>query len=436
MKIIALEAENLKRLTAVRIEPDGNLVQITGKNGHGKTSVLDAIWWALDGKEHVQAKPIRKGEEQATIRLDLGDLKVTRKFRAQEDGSYTTSITVENGDGARFRSPQKMLDDLMGELTFDPLEFTRMKPAEQVMSLRKLVSDFDFEKTSQEIQEAFRDRTEENRKARELTAAAKVLADGLPPEIPDMISDEEREKIADAYEQAMANNAEYEAKYAARENYERRVSEMMKERKRLEESLIQMRAELAKIGDIPSLEESQEEISKARAELFSIDEKNRIAAKAAERTEKQKAAEAAKKAAEELSTRMEALKTAARVAIAKADLPVKGLTIEEGAVHMDGVPFDQASDAQQLQASIGIAMALNPKLRVVRVRDGSLLDEDAIKVLAQMADDRDYQIWIERVDSSGQVGFVLQDGHLKDDRPQEEIKEEPKQGGLFADQAK
>lgn len=49
MKIVQLTAENVKRLTAVSIAPDGNLVQITGRNGQGKTSVLDAIWWALAG---------------------------------------------------------------------------------------------------------------------------------------------------------------------------------------------------------------------------------------------------------------------------------------------------------------------------------------------------------------------------------------------------
>ena len=145
MKIIALEAENLKRLTAVRIAPDGNLVQITGKNGQGKTSVLDAIWWAMAGTSNVQTTPIRKGEDQAIINLDLGDIKVRRKFIAQEDGGYTTSITVENGEGARFLSPQNMLDALVGQLSFDPLAFSRMKPADKVQALRSLVKDFDFD---------------------------------------------------------------------------------------------------------------------------------------------------------------------------------------------------------------------------------------------------------------------------------------------------
>ena len=54
--------------------------------------------------------------------------------------------------------------------------------------------------------------------------------------------------------------------------------------------------------------------------------------------------------------------------------------------------------------------------RVIRVRDGSLLDEDSMNILAEMAVERDYQIWIERVDSSGKIGFVLEDGHLANEQ--------------------
>lgn len=57
MKIVKLTAENIKRLKAVEITPTGALVEVTGKNGQGKSSVLDAIWWALAGAEHIQTVP-------------------------------------------------------------------------------------------------------------------------------------------------------------------------------------------------------------------------------------------------------------------------------------------------------------------------------------------------------------------------------------------
>lgn len=81
-------------------------------------------------------------------------------------------------------------------------------------------------------------------------------------------------------------------------------------------------------------------------------------------------------------------------------------------VNLEGVPFGQASDAEQLRASIAIAMASNSKLRVIRVRDGSLLDADSMALLSDMADKKDFQVWIERV-GEGATGFIIEDGHVK-----------------------
>ena len=79
MKIIELQAENVKRLKAVEITPNGTLQVIGGKNAQGKSSVLDAIWLALGGGKAAKDTPlpIRDGEATAKVRLDLGDLVVT-----------------------------------------------------------------------------------------------------------------------------------------------------------------------------------------------------------------------------------------------------------------------------------------------------------------------------------------------------------------------
>ena len=125
MKIISFKSENIKRLEVVEIEPEGSLVQITGSNGAGKTSVLDSIWWALAGANSHQDRPIRKGQTSARVRLDMGEIIVSRKFRLvkskDEDkpDRITTQVTVETGKGARYRSPQSMLDSLVGSLSFD-----------------------------------------------------------------------------------------------------------------------------------------------------------------------------------------------------------------------------------------------------------------------------------------------------------------------------
>lgn len=406
MKIIALEAENLKRITAVRIEPDGNLVQITGKNGQGKTSVLDAIWWALAGTSNVQKTPIRNGEETARIRLDLGELIITRKFIAQDDGSYTTSIIVENGEGARFPSPQKMLDNLLGHLTFDPLAFTRQKPTEQVMSLRSLVPDFDFANADVLNKQDFDKRTDVNRDLKASLAVAENLGAELPAEIPEWV---EVQDVVDDYNKAIQHNTDIDEKQTRRNNFIEQHDERKAE-------LAELQSQIDRgIEAIEGWEELPKpvDIEAKRTKMQNVTANNDIAESAERRdTAIEKAADQ-KITSDTLTANIDARKEAARKAIAGADLPVSGLDIRDGSIYLDDVPFDQASDAQQLQASIAIAMALNPTLKVIRVRDGSLLDEDAMKILAEMADETEYQIWIERVDSSGAVGFVLEDGHVK-----------------------
>ena len=126
MKIIRFEAEHVKRLQAVEITPAGHVVEITGKNGAGKTSILDSIWWALAGTRTHQPEPINREHTKARIKLDLGDLVVERKFKilppapGMIDTRLTTQITVTNAEGHEQRSPQGILDTLLGTLSFRP----------------------------------------------------------------------------------------------------------------------------------------------------------------------------------------------------------------------------------------------------------------------------------------------------------------------------
>lgn len=104
MKIIRLEAENVKRLQAVSIVPQGDTVVIGGKNGQGKSSTLDSIAYALGGKRLIPEKPINNGHDKAKISVDLDSgLTVTRTFTKNGGGS----LFVSNADGARYQSPQK-----------------------------------------------------------------------------------------------------------------------------------------------------------------------------------------------------------------------------------------------------------------------------------------------------------------------------------------
>lgn len=429
MKILELRAENIKRLTVVNIKPDGNMVEITGKNGQGKSSVLDAIWWALEGSKNIQAVPIRKGATEALIRLDLGEIKVTRTFKTK-DGNYTTAIVVEQANGARFPQPQAMLDKLLGALSFDPLAFTRMKPKDQFDTLKQFVPGVDFAEIERLNETDFAKRTEVNRRLKDVNSQAAGIV--IPEAAPEAMVDESA-LVADL-EKAGEFNAAIERRKAARAAYLTETNQVTEKYRTLKSSIEDMLKEIeSRQKALASLEdtiaERDEKMQKAEALPEPIDtSKVRTAISAAK--QQNDAFQAAARAkdtivrlkgeAEKLEAQSAAFtktmqdRAAAKAkAIADAKMPIDGIAFGDGMVLLNDVPFEQASDAERLRASIAIAAAMNPKLRVIRVRDGSLLDETAMGLLAEFATANDFQIWIERVDSSGRVGFVLEDGHLK-----------------------
>ena len=130
---------------------------------------------------------------------------------------------------------------------------------------------------------------------------------------------------------------------------------------------------------------------------------------AMERLDKSSPAEkpitAAKKA------RLAEIDTEKAARLAAATMPIDGLTIEGDVVRFGGLPLGQASSAEQLRVGLAIGASLNPRLRVILVRDGALLDADSMAAVATWAAANDMQILMERVgDMGGSVGVIIEDG--------------------------
>lgn len=430
MNIINFQAENIKKLIAVNITPEGNVVYISGPNENGKTSVLDSIWWALDGLANIQGKPIREGQNEARIRLELGKDKVkeivaTRTFKAKADGGYTSKISVENAEGAPFPSPQAMLDELLGQLTFDPLAFARMKPKEQFDALRRFVPDVDFEGIESANKADYEKRKELNRKAKETKTLAMSVT--IPEDLPAAPIDDKQ--LVDDLEKAMKHNSDIELRQSNRKRMRQDVEAKRKEAESVRSQIQHLEECLA--GILKIADDMEEKLAKAPALPAAIDvseikkqmeDSKAINAAISARHEKEEHLELSKGYAVEadaLSEAMERREQDKLDKIAAANIPVKDMSFGDGEILKKGLPFNQASDAEQLRDSIAIAMALNPKLRVIRVRDGSLMDSKSLKIVEEMAAKNDYQVWVERVDETGKVGFVLEDGHIKNNLKEE-----------------
>ena len=181
MKIIELRSENVKKVKAVEIKPKENVVVISGKNGQGKTSILDSIWYALDGKTSLKntPMPIRKGARRAEIQLVIDDFIVTRHW-TENDKTY---LKVTDGKGRTYSSPQELLNSFIGQLTFDPLEFAQMKEKDQRELLLKVTKlDIDFWDSA--IATAREERTIKGREVKLLTGERELITiEDLPEKV-------------------------------------------------------------------------------------------------------------------------------------------------------------------------------------------------------------------------------------------------------------
>ncbi len=417
MKIIELHAENVKRLKAVQIRPTGHLVEIAGRNGQGKSSVLDCIWWALAGGDTIQRSPIRKGESEAVIRLDLGDIKVRRTFKRKGDGDeFTTSLIVENGEGARYSSPQKMLDALVDHLSFDPLAFTRMKARDQFDALRAFVPGIDFDAIDRANKADFDARTVKNREVASLTARYQAVSHSgrrtgrarrrhCRPRRRDGAAPASTTRTLSGGRRGGSRPRPKSPSFRTKAKAQLRASGRLAPpsqygRSGRSERRIPPLARCAPNSPLrlPCLPRSTPPRSATKIADAGRDQRrlrHRSLAPRTSATEIAAEGEAAEAEATRLTKAMEARNAAKAKAISAAKMPVPGLEFGEGEILLNGLPFDQGSDAERLRTSIAIAMAANPKLRVIRVRDGSLLDDDAMKLLGEMAETSDMQVWVE-----------------------------------------
>lgn len=430
MRVLRLEAENVKRIRAVDITPDDAMVLVTGRNEQGKSSVLDCLWWALAGAKHIQAVPIHQGENKARIRLELGngttELVVERRFTAAS--SY---LHVENADGSPFASPQMLLDKLLGALTFDPLEFTRMKPVDQFDQLRRAVRlQFDFAAADTAHTDEFNRRTELNRKVKDREAQARgiMLPDGLPEEpvdeqaLLDVIQQGDTSNAALTLERGRRtrlaeDSANHRAKAAEAEEdvaLARAQIEALQQKIGLHEAKKQaalsaaMAAELtiASLGPLPEpidTSDTRKRLDAAQATNTWLRERGR-------RKQLEDQAAALQKESDALTTSMEARKQLRADAIAAAAMPVDGLSLGENCVMYQGLPFTQASLAVQIKVSLAVAMAAQSPLRVVRIREGSALDSASMQVIRDLAVQNDFQVWVEAMREDGRTGIVIEDG--------------------------
>lgn len=430
LHIIAMQVENVKKVSFARIRPKGNMIVIGGPNGSGKSSVLDSIDWTLCGLSNVPSQPIKAGQNSGKIQVDLGEFKITRTFRRgqnlQTGKSYISELKVE-GKGIDFKTPQTVLDKLMQRISFDPLEFIRMKADKQFETLRSMV-DVDLDAIEKAKKEAYDKRREVGR---ELDSAdARLAAQPAPdPNLPAAPID--TAALTTKLQTAAEHNATVTAAQMRITKHQETANQTRIDAQKKRDEVEAMKQELvlletmARQLDLAADDEvryASEVVVPTPIDTAAVAAELQAAQVTNEAIRRREARVAIENEAATIREQWNALDATVKAkeqeradALAAAKLPLPGLKIGDGEVLYNKLPFEQASNAEQIRVSAALAIASSPKLRVMCIRDGSLLDDKSMEMLAEMCSTQNYQLWIERVDGSGPAAVVMADGEASGD---------------------
>lgn len=412
VKINKLEIENVKRVKAVSIEPTAQgLTILGGNNNQGKTSVLDAIAWALGGNKYKPSKAARDGSmNPPTLRVELSNgLIVERKGKNSD-----LKVTDPSGN----KAGQQLLDSFVEELAINLPKFIESSAKDKANTLLQIIG------VGEKLWEL--DRKEEKlyserRAIGQIADQKKKFADEQPqyPEAPN-----ELVSISDLiYEQQeiLARNGENARKRQNRENI---VNEMHLSEARLEqlkEQLAQEEATHEKLmGDyieanksVEDLEdESTEEIENSIANIEEINRKVRA------NLDKEKAEEEAKQYKSQydnLSAEIQKVRDERTSLLDNADLPLPGLSVEDGELVFEGQKWDNMSGSQQLRVATAIVRKLKPECGFVLLDKLEQMDIPTLTEFGKWLESEGLQAIATRVSSGEECQIIIEDGYVVSD---------------------
>ncbi len=437
MRITAASIKNILRVRSVKITPDADqfFILIGGENAQGKSSVLNALTMAFGGKRTIPDDPVRHGAEngEVVIELDGGDLMI--KLAIDKDGGSTLELSDRDG---KLRNPQERLNKLVGSRTLDPIAFTLLSAADQRATLLKLI---DTESKIPALDERrgriFDKRTDVGRDLKKAEGEFARLTEVKVGTAIDVAAlSAERAQLQDMQRKADGINnsltlAKQETAFARAAATKLR-DDIAKVARELEEMRARVDPLVADIGRCEGVEAETQGRFDAVAAEWKASEPRRAEldadiARAAENNRAVVEAELTNKRraeAAEVVTRITAQRDQQTELLEKIDaqklailtaakLPVEGLGIDDRHVTFNGVPFEQASKAEQMRVALAIAVAASPHLDDIWIKDGSMLDMTSLKLVADLAEASGKRLWIERVGDRDPGAIIIHDGAVR-----------------------
>ncbi len=410
MQIGYMKVEDYLNIKLVEINPDGGIVEVSGKNGAGKSSLIDAWFYAITGKgpEH----PIREGETKATITVGLDEYTIVKTVKQGKRG-LTPSLKITDGDGKDVRSPQKMLNELLGAITLDPIEFSRMDDKKRVEALLGILK-LDFTAHDEARAELYDSRRDVGRDLKRAKGNLDTI--GYKGRM-DLEEPPDAGELADKLTAAQL----------VRDTYGNNVQSLNKIKSDIAvaeehlEFLRDKRALLASGVEGVDAQGLDNNVTKCRHDIDEHATQQDTYNAMINHKEACAEVDDYQEDYDELSSAITAMDEAKIKQLAEAEMPVPGLELSvdvDGKLDLtyEGLPFDQRSKGETIRVSTALGIAANPKIKVLMIEDGSLLDDESQAAIRAMAEENDAQIWVEVVDDSGDRGIYIEAGEVKSNK--------------------
>lgn len=419
MKINKLEIENVKRVKAVKIEPTANgLTIIGGKNNQGKTSVLDAIAWALGGDRY---RPSQAQREGSVIPPNLHIVMNNGLIVERRGKNSDLKVTDPNGK----KAGQQLLNEFVEQLALDLPKFMEATSREKAQTLLQIIGVgprlADLERQEKEL---YNERTYIGRTADQKEKYAKEQP--YYPEVPSVpVSASE---LIRQQQEILAQNGENQRKRERRHQLEQEYQSITEQIQALLAKQGQLEADL-KIARETSEGLTDRSTAELEENISNIEEINR---KVRANLDKDKAEEDAKGYREQykrLTAQIEEIRSQKTDLLKEADLPLPGLGVEDGELVYHGQKWDNMSGSEQLKVSAAIVRRLNPECGFVLLDKLEQMDLDTLHEFGQWLEQEGLQAIATRVSTGGECSLIIEDGYVAgQEHPAAEEKKEWKAG--------
>lgn len=412
MKITSFEAENVKRIKAVSMEPTQNgLTIIGGNNGQGKTSILDAIAWALGGEKYRPSNAEREGSvlpPMIRIQMDNG-LIVERSGK-------NSSLKVIDPTGRK--GGQQLLNEFVETLALDLPKFMNLSEKDKALKLLEIIGVGDkLYELEREESTLYNERHYVGQIKDQKVKYARELE--YFPEAPaELISITE---LIKEQQDILAQNGENDRKRREKAKYELLYAEAEKAVTEAQRTLAEAKAKAEKALEDYNIATTEamnlEDISTKEIEE-SIANIEIINAQVRANLDKERATEEAENYETQyrgLTERIEGVRQERFNLLKNANLPLEGLSIQDSKLTYNGKFWDSMSGSEQLIVAASIVRKLNPKCEFVLMDKLEQMDLQTLAEFGRWLETEDLQVIATRVSTGDECSIIIEDGYVVND---------------------